>query len=377
VEELQERDFAKLLAPEWERFESQAGQKLPFIQPDYVALWLDILGKSSQPRVMAAWSDGRLAGYAPFMEVAGSAGLLNVPTVRFVGNNLTLPGDILFVDVAALEPRTPIVKAILGKLKEVRFFQRWDFGFLPPWSPTSQIARAILNYGDRYADPPAATYVTLELPSTWDEYLVKVGRKVRQNYRRALRALEEHGEVRVTAEFEPESVSRRVDQMIRNHDRWSKGTLREREHWFGDEHVRRFYVEGARLLASHGRYLTFTLQLDDVPIAWITGATDGSRYYAMMTSFDESFKSCSPGFVLFMEKMRLLIDRSFRHVELTTGSRYYKLALGGSPVKYARVWGYPRLPKWVLQSERARSFLRFKGISGSRRRAISHSSRES
>lgn len=320
---------------------------------------------------MTAWRGDRLVGYAPFMEVTNSPGPVSVPTIRFVGNNLTLPGDILFSDVAALEPRTEIVKAILGKLKELRFFQRWDFGFLPPWSPTSNLARALLNYAERYSDEPAATYVTLALPSEWDEYLIQVGRKVRQNFHRALRGLQAHGEVRVAAESEPASVSRRVDQMIRNHDRWSKGTPREQEHWFGDEHVRRFYLESARLLASHGRYLTFTLHLDDVPIAWITGVTDGSRYYAMMTSFDESFKSWSPGFVLFMEKMRLLIDRNFHNVELTTGFRYYKRALGGSPIVYARVTGYPRLPKWVLQFERARSFLRFKGVSWTRKRPLS------
>jgi CelD/BcsL family acetyltransferase involved in cellulose biosynthesis len=377
VEELQERDFAKRLAPEWERFEREARQKFPFIQPDHVALWLEILGKSSRPRVMTAWSDGRLVGYAPFMEVTDSTGILDMPTVRFVGNNLVNPGDILFVDVAALEPRTAIVRAILDKLKEGRFFQRWDFGFLPPSSPTSKIACEILQHAGRYTDEPDATYMSLELPREWDEYLIQVGRKVRQNYARSMRGLQSQGEVRVTAESEPASVARRVAQMIQNHDRWARGTAREQARWFGSEPVRRYYVEGARLLASRGRYLTFTLQLDDVPIAWITGITDGSRYCAMMTSYDESYKAHSPGFVLFMEKMRLLIDRNLRHVELTTGTSYYKRALGGNPVKYPRVWGYPRLPKWALQLERARSFLRFKGLLGSRGEKDSTPSQES
>lgn len=340
------------------------GRKLPFTQPDHVALWLEILGRSSQPRVMTAWSDDRLVGYAPFMEVTDPRGFLDVPTIRFVGNNLLIPGDILFVDAASLEPRTPTVKAILERLRDARFFQRWDFGFLPPWSPTSALALAMLNHAGQYTDEPQATYMAVDLPGTWEEYLVQVGRKVRQNYGRALRGLQAHGEVRVLAETEPAGVTRRVEQMIRNHDRWAEGTPREQERWFGDERVRRYYVEAARLLASHGRYLAFTLQLDNVPIAWITGITDGTGYYAMMTSYDESFKASSPGFVLFMEKMRLLIDRNVRHVELTTGARYYKRALGGQPVSYPRVWGYPRLPSWALQLHRARSFLRFKGIAG-------------
>jgi hypothetical protein len=325
---------------------------------------------------MTAWSDGRLVGYAPFMEVMGSMGVLDMPTVRFVGNNLVNPGDILFVDVAALEPQAAIVKAILDKLKEGRFLQRWDFGFLPPSSPTSNIAGEILRHAGRYTDEPHATYMGLELPRGWDEYMVQVGRKARQNYARALRGLQAQGEVRVTVESEPASVAGRVEQMIRNHDRWARGTPREQARWFGGEAVRRYYVEGARLLAAQGRYLTFTLQLDDIPIAWITGITDGRRYCAMMTSYDESYKANSPGFVLFMEKMRLLIDRNLHHVELTTGTSYYKRALGGTPIRYPRVWGYPRLPRWALQLERARSFLKFKGLLGPRGKGDSASSQE-
>jgi CelD/BcsL family acetyltransferase involved in cellulose biosynthesis len=235
----------------------------------------------------------------------------------------------------------------------------------------------MLHYGDRYSDEPDATYMHVDLPSDWETYLVQVGRKPRQNYGRALRALEAQGEVRIATESEPASVARRVEQMIQNHDRWAKGTPREQEQWFGDAPVRRYYVEAARLLASHGRYLTFTLHLDDVPVAWITGVTDGNRYYAMMTSYDETYGSASPGFVLFMEKMHLLIERKYRYVELTTGTGYYKRALGGNPVKYSRVWGYPRLPKWVLQFERARSFLRFKGLRGTRRQTAGPPAEES
>lgn len=366
---LEERDFASRLAPEWSRFEKAVGRNLPFTEPDHVALWLEILGRLSQPRVMTAWSGDRLVGYAPFMEVTGSHEFVDIPTIRFVGNNLLIPGDILFVDVAAVEPRTDIVRTILERLRDARFFQRWDFGFLPPWSPTSNLALAMLSHAGRYTDEPQATYMAVDLPRTWEDYLVQVGRKARQNYGRALRGLQAGGEVRAVAETEPASVVRRVEQMIRNHDRWAKGTPREREHWFGDARVRRYYTEAARLLASHGRYVAFTLQLDNTPIAWITGISDGSRYYAMMTSYDESFKENSPGFVLFMEKMRLLIERKVHHVELTTGARYYKRALGGQPTSYPRVWGYPRLPGWALQLQRARSFLRFKGIAGRTGRA--------
>lgn len=157
--------------------------------------------------------------------------------------------------------------------------------------------------------------------------------------------------MRTRMDRDPEKATRRVAELVGNHERWWTGT--PREGWFGDENVRRFLISAAQLLAGQGQFIAFTLELDDTPIAWNVGAFDGHRYYEQMLSYDRNYGSFSPGMILSMSLVRRLLSTNSSCVELGPSFDQRKKRLGGRPTDYSRVEGYLG---WVRRIARFRRF---------------------
>ncbi len=352
IEEFENTEAILSLSHDWEDFQGRINSCIPFVQPAYVALWSRILGKPTNPRVVTVWNNGDLIGYAPFMETVDHIGPLSVPTLKFIGNNIGYPGDILYADIVASEPREQIVRSILSHAKAAWKVTKWDLGYLHPLSPTYSIAQEVLKLGDD--DVPfssSQSYVTLELPSDWGAFIGSLSSNLRQNFRRRLRRLRERGDLQICLEQQPESASRRVSDLIRNHARWWKGT--PKEGWFGDEAVHRFLTSTAQLLASQGRYLAFAMELEGTPIAWNMGAFDGRRYFEQMLSYDRTYASYSPGMILSILLIRHLLSMNVHRVELGPGFDQRKRALGGKPTTYIRIQGYAGWIRKIVKVGRA------------------------
>lgn len=323
----------------------------PFAHPDYLALWLEILGPRTRPRVIAAWNEGELAGYAPFMEAAGTFGGFPVSTLRFIGNNVGYAGDVMYSDIAASQPREGAVKAILSHAKRSLKVRKWDLGYLHPHSPTGHAARDLLGLleSDARFFPPLP-YVSLELPPDWDTYIRGLSRNTRKGNTRRLRNLKREGKVEFRDAPDPESASRLLEDLMREHDQWWKGT--PREGLWGDANVQRFTVLAIRKLSRQVQHVVFTLELDGTAIGWNVGAISGNRYFSLMSSYDPQYAVHSPGQILSLLLLRHLVSLKIRRVELGPGWNERKRVLGGQPTEFPRILGYPGWLHQVLRLRR-------------------------
>ncbi len=359
LEDLSGSDFAKYLSSEWGNLQRRVDSSAPFLHPDYMALWSETLGKQTCPRVIAAWSEGDLVGYAPFMETVDTLGPLSVSTLRFIGNNIGYPGDILYTDIVASEPKEPIVRAILSHVKETCKVAKWDFGYLHPRSSTGHIAKGLLGLGEVDAQfLHSQSYVTLELPPDWDIYMKSLSRNTRKAYRRRLQKLERLGDLRMCVDRDPKTTSQRVSELIRNHEKWWKGT--PKEGWFGDVAVHQFLTQAAQLLARQGRYLAFTLELDGTPIGWNVGAFDRGRYFSQISSYNQVYASYSPGMILSFFLIRRLHSMNIHCVEFGPGFNQRKRSLGGQPKRFVQIQGYLG---WLRRFARLRNLWARKRVS--------------
>jgi len=358
VEEFALDEARRALPSSLERFRESVERWTPFQTPSYLALWEKSFGARNRCRIVAGWDRrGELAAYAPLMRVRGRVGPVPVSTLRFIGNNIGYPGDILHVDVLATHEDRAAVRAVLGHVASTWSLGKWDLGYLPPSSPTPHAASEILRDGfvapDRLASVP---FVSLPLPVAWDEYFASLTANTRSSYRRGLRHLEAQGPVKVVVETTPDRARRRVEELIENHLRWLTGT--EKEGWFAAGDVREFLVSSSGFLAAEGQFLTSALELDGTPVAWILGAADARTFYAQISSYDRTHAEGSPGLVLGLELVRELIARGYRRVDLGPGSTLYKSRLGGVEEPHLRTLGYQgwtRRAAWAQNVIRGRS----------------------
>ncbi len=347
IEELEVSHFVDSIVPEWDIFQRVAEPHHPSLHPRYVALWLERLGASTESHLVTAWEKDELVGYAPFMETVDSFGPFGVSTLRFVGNNIGFPGDIMYADIFAKDPRKEVVQSLLSYAKDEWSVAKWNLGFMPPNSATGKIASEM--FGLKEGDPSfqSKQYVTLDLPSSLEAYLGALSPSFRRNYKRRLRRLKEQGNLQFRVDKDPSRVALRMREMMQNHLRWWKGT--EREKWFGDERMREFLVSAAELLATQGQSIFFTLELDGNPISWNVGALDHERYFEQLISYDQDYASFSPGMLLSIDLLRHLLSLGIRRIELGPGFNERKRALGGKASTYLQIEGYVSPPPWMAR----------------------------
>ena len=355
IEEIGPDGRRDALSSALETFRPRVPDWTPFHEPSHLDLWMRHLSEPGSGRTVVAWDgSGSLVGYAPFMRVRDRLGPMTVPTLRFIGNNIGYPGDILRGQVFAAPPDGPAVEAILAHVASRWPLGRWDLGYMPASSPTRRAASGIL--GDGLVDSrslPGVPFASVDLPEDWDAYLASLTGNTRSTYRRCLRHLERRGGVKVVIDGAPEKARDRVAQLIRNHERWHAGTAKET--WFGNHAAKAFFVASSELLAREGRYVAAALEVDGTPIAWIVGPVYDGTYYEHIGSFDRAYSEWSPGVILGMELMRELISRGFRRVDLGPGSSLFKTRLGAVERPHVRVQGHRG---WLRRAARLRARLR-------------------
>jgi CelD/BcsL family acetyltransferase involved in cellulose biosynthesis len=350
IEELDSPHAIRDLVPEYNDLVQQSDTRVPCLHPEYVALWLEWLGRGATPRVVTAWDGDQLVGYAPFMETADSFGPLSIRALRFVGNNIGYPGDILYADVVARRHDPAVVLTILEHARSRWKIPKWDLGFMAPQSPTLPIAAKVLMLREEEVTTLSSQpFVCVELQRNWEGRLATLPRHAVRNFQRRLRKLEGIGEVRLSVVEQPEEAARKTAYLLQQHERWWAAS--NRKGWFGDATIHGFLVEAARLLASQERAIVFTLELGGNPISWVTGAADGHRYFEYLGSFNPEYKSCSPGTLLDMFVLRHLISRGISRIELGPGVGEHKRVLGGEATTYVQVRGYRSWLRYAARVE--------------------------
>ncbi len=339
-EELAPAEAEAQLASQREDLGEDFDRWTPVHAPACLALWERALGAASQCRIVVAWDGkGEMAAYAPLMRVRGKFGPVPVSTLRFIGNNVGYPGDILYSEVFARSKERTAVHAVLRHVAATWSPGKWELGYLPTSSRTWYAASRILGRG--FAPPgsrASVPFVSVDLPDEWARYCASLASNTRRLYRSGMRRLDAQGTVRTVFETTPAAVRRRVGELIANHQRWLAGTAKEE--WLGDEKVHRFHLASAQLLSEEGHFVSSTLELGGKPIAWIVGPAHRRTLYAHLSSYDRTFSEDSPGLVLGLELMRELIRRGFRRVELGPGRTLYKRRLGGTETPYLEAQGY-------------------------------------
>lgn len=353
VDEFAVDEAPRVLGTQWDDFRERVDGWTPYHEPWHLALWERTLGRSrgGACRIVAAWDGaGRLAAFAPLMRIRDRAGPLPISTLKFIGNNVGYPGDIMHGQVYAPAPELAAVQATLAHAASSWRLRKWDLGYLPPASPTRQAASGVLRDGLVDARFLRHTpFASLDLPGDWDRYLASLSHNTRHTYRRHRKRLEAKGGLEVVVEDRPEGARRRVEELLRNHERWLSGT--ERAGWFGDAAVKAFLVSSAELLAQHRSFLASVLELDGSPIAWDVGPIFRRTYFDYLTSYDREYGADSPGLVLALEFFRTLIGRGYRRIDLGPGFGQRKRGLGGTEEPYPRVLGYVG---WMGRLARAR-----------------------
>ena len=228
-------------------------------------------------------------------------------------------------------------RALVEQFYEVcdRESDEWDLLFLSGLVRNKQFYNALIDlFGGRYfigVGPPVSRFVA-SLEGGYEAFLSRRSSKFRANLRRVWRRAEEEGVSYITLrDFDEENGGASWREM------YERILTIERRSWKGkagtgitDDPMREFYQRMLPRLAAQGNLRVIFIRKNDEDIAFVFGGIAGKTYRGLQLSYDEDYKSLSPGNLAQIAIIRELCEEGVLAYDL------------GSELEYKTRWAEER-----------------------------------
>ena len=303
-------DDLRSAAPAWDDLWWRSDVSLPTARAELLAQWLERFASRGDFHAFAVEEDGRWLAALPLIS-RRLAGVLPVGTLPC---NPWSPCGELLLDPSA--NTAPALDAILAAAGDVS----WQWLWLNDTVLHSSRWRAFVHACDR-ADAASATHeryqvARIEIGQDWDSFLKNLSRAHRQATSKAVRRLNDEGNVRfeMQSHLDPNDVRPWLEKVFEVEDRSWKG--------MGGSSVLRspgmfeFFLAQAQQLAEWGQLEIATLELEGHLLATLYGFSAKGVYYAHKIGYDPQFAHFSPGQVMFWHILeRLHADGQWQAID--------------------------------------------------------------
>jgi CelD/BcsL family acetyltransferase involved in cellulose biosynthesis len=291
---LTERAAFLRLEKEWNDL-AESTRDEPFYRHEYVRSWIESFAPGAALRILTGRDDrDRLVALLPLIERRSRFLGLHVREWSSPTNVHSFRFDFLARDPASAAP------CFLARLAAEREWDLLRLADVPPQGSAWHLYRAARDAGWPAGIYRAQKSPYIPLPASLDDLAGLWSSKFRSNLRRRRRLLERRGRVEVERIGAGEGLRKILDECFLLEGRGWKGKRGDSAQ--GDPRISSFY----RSLAarSGGSFSLSLLKLDGKLIAFHYGLTRRRVYSLLLTSYDESFRECSPGHLLVEEVLR-------------------------------------------------------------------------
>jgi CelD/BcsL family acetyltransferase involved in cellulose biosynthesis len=167
----------------------------------------------------------------------------------------------------------------------------------------------------------------MDLPATWDEYLLQLKGKQRHEIRRKLRRLQEVGNVSHRIVEEVKEVKKEIETFFELFR-----LSREDKEIFMTDKMASFFRSLAEILAAEKMLKLFFMDINEIPAATALCFDDHSSIYLYNNGFDIRFNSLSVGTLCKVFSIKNSIENGRHKYDFLKGAESYKYRLGGKEV---------------------------------------------
>ena len=287
-----------------------------FVLPVWLQTWWRTFGTGVELSLLAARQDGEIIGIAPL--------LIKGETAAFVGS-----ADVCdYLDFIVTPARErDFFNALLDDLKR-KGIRQLDLAALRPDSTTLTyllpIARErkyeVLVHDDGVS-------VEMDLPSTWDEYLVSLSAKQRHEVKRKLRRLWEAGDVA----YQCMEDSRQLDDLTDTFLRLFSLSRTDKAEFMTSQ-MESFFRALVEAMAGSGLLRFGILRLGELPMAMIMSYDYNDTMYLYNSAYNPDFSYLSVGLLSKVLCIKESIEQGRKKWDFLKGKETYKYHLGGKEV---------------------------------------------
>jgi CelD/BcsL family acetyltransferase involved in cellulose biosynthesis len=285
----------------------------PFLLPGWIEAWCDAFPLEDRPWVVSARQDGRLTGVAALLQQ---------------GDALRLAGDPRVCDHMDIVCDPQRAEGFCAGLLQqiggagIRILETG------PVRPDSAVMTRLVpearRRGFTVGVAPDETVYSLDLPDSWEGYLLMLSGKQRHEVRRKLRRLEQMAAFGFRLSEAPAAVARDLDAFLGlfRQNRADKAAFMNRR------------MEGYfRSLAERlPETRIAVLEIDGAPAAAVMCFDHRGVRYLYNSGFDARLGHLSVGWSCKVLSIREAVRRGLKTYDFLKGDEPYKRRLGGRPV---------------------------------------------
>lgn len=307
------REELDSLRAEWQELLSRVPEPHVFHHPFWQEVWLEHFGDGQEPLFLAAREGGRLVAVAPLMRD---------------GSRLALVGDHEICDYMdfVVEPgrEGEFFPALLRSLGE----EPWEdieLRGLAAYSPAlAALPGAADALGWRVEQEVEAVAPRVELPSSWEEYLGRLGKKDRHELRRKMRRLRQSGaRVELRDLRSRQEVAAGMEDFLRLHT----ASRRDKAEFMSPQ-MERFFRDISLALADEGLIRLFMMDLDGRVAASVLCFDCCDQLHLYNSGFDPDLSALSVGLLSKALCLEVAIKEGKSCLDFLRGTEPYKYDLG-------------------------------------------------
>lgn len=294
VEVITTREGLEPIEGQWNSVLEASESSTIFLTWEWISAWLDVVRPDARVFVVVVRdTDARLIAIAPFYRTRlRLLGLVPYRCLRVIGDcdsGAEYPDVIIrrgFEDEA--------MSSVLAALLEHR--EMWDCVWLPNMGPSqnpaARLAATAHKAGFRCRFR-AADFASIQLPNSFDHYLLSLPRKIRYQMRRGLERLIDQYAAALVPCDRAERLDHFLEDLFRLHQaRWAD---RGQPGVFSRPGMREFYQALGPLMLKRGWLRLDTLHVDGHPVAAQIGFVYHGVFYELQRGIDPAFPNLPAG----------------------------------------------------------------------------------
>lgn len=320
--------------PAWSELVSRAADGAYFHAPEWLLPWLETYWADRPLSFLFVYEGDRLAGFVPLLEDNG--GEIQCPgSVASPINPHSRREELLFADDPA-----PILNAALEHLVANQPRHRVVFRSVTEDGPVASALPAIAHkLRLRVLAQNEATSSVADLSDGWDSYMRTRDKHTAHEMRRKTKKLHKAGGWEMRSFTSGSDWRVGFDALLEvERGSWKHG---EQTSIANEPGAREFYQAVTRRGAESGRLRLHVLSHDAHPIAHVLGVADGNTLLALKTSYQESYRSWSPGMVLMWHVLEKTAHEGFQTLDFLGESAPWKASLSSRTVSYRNFCVFP------------------------------------
>jgi CelD/BcsL family acetyltransferase involved in cellulose biosynthesis len=291
-----------------------------FVLPPWLKAWWHIFHPDDRLQLSSVRDGDEIIGLAPLRR-AGT-------TARFIGSV-----DVCDYQDFILAPgrEADFFEALVADLRQ-QGIQELDLELVHPASSIlTQFAAMAEDLRCRFESQAVDVALEINLPQSWEEYLLLLNGKQRHEVRRKLRRLLEGGRIDFKSMIAVEDVRAAMDHFLRLFK-----SNRPDKFAFMTDRMEAFFRCLSEEMAGCGILKLFFLEVDDIRTAAAMCFDYAGTRYLYNNGYDDRYSHLSVGILSKVLSIQDGIRAGLKKYDLLKGAEVYKHRLGAEPVSLYR-----------------------------------------